>query len=53
MFFRCAGRSQKAAPLRIPDGFDISSAKLVLQNYKNACPKFLNPFETRVYLWKK
>ena len=45
--------TEKKVPLRLPEGFDIPSAKLVLKNYKNPCPKFLKPFETRVYLWEK
>ena len=35
-----------------PKGFDLSSARLVLQNYSKACP-VLKPYEARVYLWEK
>jgi oligo-1,6-glucosidase len=45
--------TEKKVPLRLPDGFDMATAKPILQNYKNICPKFLKPFETRIYLWEK
>ena len=45
--------SDKPAPLRIPDDFELSKAKLVLQNYPNACSRALRPYETRVYLWEE
>jgi oligo-1,6-glucosidase len=44
--------TDKETHLRIPKGFDISSAKLVLQNYPDAGSPILRPYETRVYLWE-
>lgn len=38
-------------PLRIPRGFDLSKAKLVLQNYSDLQEKTMHPYETRVYYW--
>ena len=35
-----------------PNGFDLTSAKLILQNYPDA-PGYLRPYEVRVYLWEK
>jgi oligo-1,6-glucosidase len=37
----------------IPRGFDISRAKLILQNYPNALSDTLAPYECRVYLWEE
>ena len=37
--------------VRIPTGFDISKAKLVLHSYPNVKDK-LQPYEARVYLWE-
>ncbi len=42
----------KDTALRIPKGFDLSTAKLVLQNYETADPNTLKPYECRVYLWE-
>lgn len=42
----------KKTKLRIPAGFDISKATLALQNYSEASPKKLSPYETRVYVWE-
>ena len=36
-----------------PKGFDLSKAKLVLQNYENAAGDTLAPYECRVYLWEE
>ena len=38
--------------LRIPRGFDIQKAELILQNYPNA-GSILRPYECRVYLWNE
>lgn len=38
---------------RAPMGFDLSSGKLLLQNYAAPQPGSLMPYETRVYLWEK
>ena len=36
-----------------PKGFDLSSATVALQNYKDAASDVLRPYEARVYLWQK
>ena len=38
-------------PVRVPAGFDLSKAKLVLQSYPEA-KDTLQPYEARVYLWE-
>ena len=38
-------------PVRVPAGFDLSKAKLVLQSYPEVKDK-LQPYEARVYLWE-
>lgn len=43
--------TDKETKLRIPKGFDLAKAKLVLQNYPDAAASLLRPYETRVYLW--
>ena len=43
--------ADKPAYLRIPKGFDLSAAKLILHNYPSPCATALRPYETRVYLW--
>ena len=45
--------SEKDIPLRIPGGFDLTKAELVLQNYADPDGKTLKPYETRVYHWAK
>ena len=42
----------KDTKLRIPKGFDLSKAKLILQNYPDA-GSGLRPYECRVYLWEE
>ena len=37
--------------LKVPRGFDLSKAELVLQNYGELQEKTLQPYETRVYYW--
>ena len=44
--------SDKNMSLRIPEGFDLSKAELILQNYENPSDRVLQPYETRVYWWK-
>ena len=44
--------TEKEAMLRVPRGFDLSSAELILNNYENDSLT-LKPYETRVYRWKK
>ena len=36
-----------------PKGFDMTNARLVLQNYAAPEAARLQPYETRVYLWEK
>ena len=43
--------SKKELPVRVPTGFDLNKAKLVLQSYPDAWEK-LQPYEARVYLWE-
>lgn len=45
--------SDKKAAIRIPKGFDLSRAKLILNNYPDAESNDLKPYECRVYLWDK
>ena len=40
--------SEQPQPLKIPAGFDIAAAKLILGNYSGAANE-LRPYETRVY----
>ena len=37
---------------RAPEGFDLGTAKLMLQNYPDAPADTLRPYECRVYLWE-
>ena len=43
--------SKKAIPVRVPAGFDLNKAKLVLNSYPEVADK-LQPYEARVYLWE-
>ena len=38
--------------LRVPKGFDLGSAELILKNYNIIDPDTLKPYECRVYRWK-
>ena len=38
---------------RVPGGFDLQTAELLLCNYENPTGTTLNPYETRVYHWTK
>ena len=38
--------------MKVPKGFDLTGAKLILNNYDRPCKKALRPYETRVYLWE-
>jgi len=38
--------------LKIPAGFDLSKAKLILTNYREPAQR-LRPYEARVYLWRE
>ena len=45
--------TDKAKNWNIPAGFDISKAELLLSNYDKPDGTTLNPYECRVYRWKK
>ena len=42
-------KPQKFSP---PQGFDLGSGVLILNNYPSPVDNLLQPYETRVYLWK-
>ena len=44
--------SDEVTTLKIPAGFDLSTAELILANYENTSEK-LQPYESRVYHWKR
>ncbi len=44
--------AKKEIPLLPPKGFDLPTAKLILQNYLDASADVLKPYESRVYLWE-
>jgi oligo-1,6-glucosidase len=44
--------TEKCVPFKAPKGFDMTCAELVLQNYAYAGDT-VQPYEVRVYLWKK
>ena len=44
--------SKKNRGFKMPKGFDPAAAELILQNYPHPAATFLQPYETRVYLWK-
>ena len=43
--------SEKPVRMRIPAGFDVGKAKLILTNYKEQTDR-LQPYECRLYLWE-
>ncbi len=43
--------SEKEATWKVPSGFDLKSAELVLCNYEKNDSLTLKPYETRVYVW--
>ena len=43
--------SEKKENWKVPEGFDLKSAELILYNYETAESAVLRPYETRVYLW--
>ena len=47
-----ASYSGKAQNLKLPKGYDLSKGELILQNYADPLPGILQPYETRVYLFK-
>ena len=44
--------SHQERPLKLPKGFDLKDARLILKNYDRPDPFTLQPYESRVYLWK-
>ena len=44
--------TEKETSFRMPKGFDVASAELILSNYPDD-EAVLRPYEARVYLWKK
>lgn len=42
--------TEKEQKMRIPAGYDLSRAKLLLGNYKELSDRVLKPYETRVYI---
>ena len=45
--------TEKHVKFKAPAGFDVKDAELVLCNYAQGRVDTLNPYETRVYLWKE
>ena len=45
--------TEKTKKWRVPAGFDLGTAELLLANYDDTSSTTLKPYETRVYLWKK
>lgn len=45
--------TDKTKKWRVPAGFDIKTAELLLANYEHTDNNILRPYETRVYHWKK
>ena len=45
--------SEKEEDWKVPKGFDLKSAELILCNYEPTDSLTLKPYETRVYLWNK
>ncbi|MEE1199932.1 MAG: alpha-glucosidase [Christensenellales bacterium] len=44
--------SNRETRLRVPRGFDLSKARLVLKSHEKAVADRLQPYETRVFLWE-
>ena len=44
--------SKKPVKFKAPKYFPVDTARLELCNYENPDPKVLQPYETRVYLWR-
>lgn len=43
--------TEKEVAFKVPKGFDLNQAELVLQNYPDAEASAMKPYEVRVYLW--
>lgn len=44
--------SEKSQKFTVPDGCDLSTGTLILNNYPPSTDILLQPYETRVYLWE-
>ncbi len=44
--------SDKETKIKIPAGFNIKKAKLILQSHNEIDRKVMKPYESRVYLWE-
>jgi len=44
--------TEKPVKLKIPRGFELEKAKLILHSHNDASGSTLKPYETRVYLWE-
>ena len=44
--------SNKDTKIKIPKGFDLQTAKLILQSHQDISNSVLKPYESRVYLWE-
>lgn len=45
--------ADKPVAIKVPKGYDLSTAKLILQNYAEPAGELLMPYECRVYLWDR
>ena len=45
--------TEKTKKWRVPSGFELASAELLISNYDTLDGIVLKPYETRVYRWKK
>ena len=43
--------SEKEENWKVPKGFDLTTGKVILNNYKDTTSTILKPYETRVYMW--
>ena len=43
--------SDKSQKMKLPKGFDLTTAECILHNYPRCNSSILRPYETRVYLW--
>ena len=48
----CSFKSQ-TQKMKIPTGFDLTKAKLIVRTHQEYLPDVLLPYESRVYLWEK
>ena len=45
--------TEKEVTWKVPSGFDLESAEMILCNYEEIKSTNLKPYEARVYLWEK